>query len=510
MKFFTDILLSLKKHSSKKCLFFMLILFTVLTLIMTEKNSFLNKRSKKTNFSSKFKYSKKRFENLKNSFDSIKGKIKNLLENKQSSPVKKQSTSQSEVMFQPNYYDFPVPSEWNSKIGIAYRDLAGIGYMTKNEFESQLNEIRKGAQGDISKISAIMRVLFEIQNWEYIGNYTDKSENFSFNVIRNKQKGKVVLAFSGTKSTAQLMNQFAYSGGKIYFRESLKSSKYIMIMEYFQTLYIQIFPYLKELIEKAKHKSIKQYIFVGHSLGGAMASLAVFDLMHEKLIKKTSISPVLITFGQPRVGNYAFANELMKSVSIVYRIVNKFDVVPGIPPCKINQKTKNCRNESEKQDINLKFSDYEIPSKGIWNRLLGNTNFLPWHFGGLIYNKAGNNSIECANSEPKFETDCRLETSSDVDYHIYYFGYKIHEIQNPEIFGYNLVNKNINNAESIEKSGKSFKVSNRKSIGNMDFEKAPPPFVLGEKPKIAQGISGTIGSELMKKLKNLNFINRKK
>jgi hypothetical protein len=360
---------------------------------MTEKNSFLNKRSKKTNFSSKFKYSGKRFENLKASFDSIKEKIKNLLENKQSSHIKKQSTTQSEVIFEHNYYDFPVPSKWNSKIGIAYRDLAGIGYMTKNQFESQLNEICKGARGDISKISAIMRVLFEIQNWEYIGNYTDKSDNFSFNVIRNKSKGKVVLAFSGTKSNAQLMDQFANNGGKIYFRKSLKFSKFIMIMEYFQTLYIRIFPYLKELIEKAKDESIKQYIFVGHSLGGAMASLAVFDLLHEKLIKKTAISPILITFGQPRVGNYAFSNELMKSVPIVYRIVNKFDVVAGIPACLINEKSKNCMNESEKKDIDVKFSNYKMSSKGIWNRLWGKKNFLPWHFGGLIYNKAGKNPI---------------------------------------------------------------------------------------------------------------------
>jgi hypothetical protein len=103
-----------------------------------------------------------------------------------------------------------------------------------------------------------------------------------------------------------------------------------------------------------------------------------------------------------------------------------------------------------------------------------------------------------------------LETSIDIDYHVNYFGYRISEIHKPEIFGYNLVNKNINNAESIGKSGKIYNVTNRKSVRNMDFEKAPTPFVLGEKPKKAQGTLGTIGGKLMNQLKNLNIINRKK
>ncbi|KIH63758.1 triacylglycerol lipase [Ancylostoma duodenale] len=44
----------------------------------------------------------------------------------------------------------------------------------------------------------------------------------------------------------------------------------------------------------------------GHSLGGAMATLAAFFLVHSKFVGPDSVK--LITFGQPRVGDKEFAD----------------------------------------------------------------------------------------------------------------------------------------------------------------------------------------------------------
>jgi hypothetical protein len=68
------------------------------------------------------------------------------------------------------------------------------------------------------------------------------------------------------------------------------------------------------------------HIYVtGHSLGGAIATLAAADLF--------SLTPDLTvyTFGSPRVGDLAFASYFDKIVPDTFRIVNEKDLVPHIP-----------------------------------------------------------------------------------------------------------------------------------------------------------------------------------
>ena len=70
--------------------------------------------------------------------------------------------------------------------------------------------------------------------------------------------------------------------------------------------------------------------FTGHSLGGALATLAV-----AKMLSETHVSPVngLYTYGKPRVGAADFEkwfDGLMKSRD--FRFVNDDDIVPHVPP----------------------------------------------------------------------------------------------------------------------------------------------------------------------------------
>lgn len=60
-----------------------------------------------------------------------------------------------------------------------------------------------------------------------------------------------------------------------------------------------------------------QTIFIGHSLGGALATISAFYCIDRNIIKN---EPVLITFGQPRVGNDLFARYLTENIKQIYRI----------------------------------------------------------------------------------------------------------------------------------------------------------------------------------------------
>lgn len=71
--------------------------------------------------------------------------------------------------------------------------------------------------------------------------------------------------------------------------------------------------------------------FVGHSLGGALATLALCDLVQQGIV--TVPRSRLVTFGSPRVGNAAWTLYFQTRFSpISTRVVNKRDVVPHLPP----------------------------------------------------------------------------------------------------------------------------------------------------------------------------------
>lgn len=80
---------------------------------------------------------------------------------------------------------------------------------------------------------------------------------------------------------------------------------------------------LKSIWDKIPLPPIGEIYVVGHSLGGALATLASVRL------KRMGYSPIVFTFGSPRVGNTTFAS----AYDILhYRWVNKADIVPHVPP----------------------------------------------------------------------------------------------------------------------------------------------------------------------------------
>ena len=63
--------------------------------------------------------------------------------------------------------------------------------------------------------------------------------------------------------------------------------------------------------------------FIGHSLGGALATLAAFDI-REQLVhcKQRDTEVICYTFAAPRTGNHAFAREYNALVPDTWSIIN--------------------------------------------------------------------------------------------------------------------------------------------------------------------------------------------
>ncbi|XP_050219949.1 lipase-like [Mercurialis annua] len=66
----------------------------------------------------------------------------------------------------------------------------------------------------------------------------------------------------------------------------------------------------------------------GHSMGGAIAAFCGLDLTVNYEMKNV----VVMTFGQPRIGNAAFASYYSQLVPNTIRVTNDHDIVPHLPP----------------------------------------------------------------------------------------------------------------------------------------------------------------------------------
>ncbi|KHJ84936.1 triacylglycerol lipase [Oesophagostomum dentatum] len=67
----------------------------------------------------------------------------------------------------------------------------------------------------------------------------------------------------------------------------------------------------------------------GHSLGGALASLAASYIANTKMFASNKIK--LVTFGQPRTGDKNYAAAVEKEVPYAFRITHAHDPVPHLP-----------------------------------------------------------------------------------------------------------------------------------------------------------------------------------
>ena len=71
-----------------------------------------------------------------------------------------------------------------------------------------------------------------------------------------------------------------------------------------------------------------QVIFIGHSLGGAIATISSFYFLTNYNFNSENI---LITFGQPKVGSEHFERYLTSNLKQIYRIARPNDIATLFP-----------------------------------------------------------------------------------------------------------------------------------------------------------------------------------
>ncbi|WP_225446435.1 lipase family protein [Paenibacillus rhizovicinus] len=152
----------------------------------------------------------------------------------------------------------------------------------------------------------------------YASSYAGKEEPFGF--VLESDRG-VILAFRGTVSptdwiTDMIAQQTAFK----------PISKNCMTHRGFTEVYMSARDAIYKLLNQTS--ADKPLFVTGHSLGGALATLASLDIA----VNRKPVSLINYTFGAPRVGDPSFVRSYNAAVPISFRVQNEFDVVPHLPP----------------------------------------------------------------------------------------------------------------------------------------------------------------------------------
>jgi len=164
-----------------------------------------------------------------------------------------------------------------------------------------------------------------------IGTYADneKTENFGL-ILISKETNNLIVVLRGTVETA--VTNLIEDGYILPRTQAWKSNPQVPSNVYVHPGFWDAWNLLKPGIMQGIAQAKAQYnathiTFTGHSLGGAMATIAAMDYW-----ATTGHASRVITFGSPRVGNYYFARffEGIFGVNSM-RFVNHYDFIPHLP-----------------------------------------------------------------------------------------------------------------------------------------------------------------------------------
>ncbi|WP_139992811.1 lipase family protein [Paenibacillus paridis] len=158
--------------------------------------------------------------------------------------------------------------------------------------------------------------------------YDNSEERFGF-VLTSERAS--VLAFRGSGSAVDWVSDFI-AQQTVYRPVKNSGLTHKGFTDIYMSARVQIIEILKQLPTQ------KPLFVTGHSLGGALATLAALDISANTAFS----APIVYTFGTPRVGDPNFASSYNAKIATHWRFQNEFDIVPHLPtlvyqPPKTNQ-----------------------------------------------------------------------------------------------------------------------------------------------------------------------------
>jgi triacylglycerol lipase len=141
-------------------------------------------------------------------------------------------------------------------------------------------------------------------------------------VARNDHTNTLAISFRGTRTPTEWLKDFDFLATPY-----LPVKRWGLVHQGFQLVYLSMQASVKRLVQSAIDDSTEVWI-TGHSLGAAVAVLCAPDVA----VNMIDITPKLHTYAGPRTGQASFDDKFDKRVPTCFRVVNRWDIVPQLPP----------------------------------------------------------------------------------------------------------------------------------------------------------------------------------
>jgi len=188
-------------------------------------------------------------------------------------------------------------------------------------------------------------------------------ESFVFALLQNPSTKKFVTAFRGTVGNFELLLEVLEGNPVPYELTPIPGA---LVQNYFYNHYIS---YIRSNITAKLQEAYKlypdyQYVFTGHSLGAAFATLTAFDMITQNIVPREQ--SIMYNFGSPRVGNYILAQAIEETIPELYRVTHWRDLVPHVPPCTKN-KSDICLTTSLSDNLPISWPAYHLSPEIFFN-----------------------------------------------------------------------------------------------------------------------------------------------
>lgn len=214
-------------------------------------------------------------------------------------------TSAKISTFNPNYEGF------NSKKA---RQLAGLVQKSYDQFDDSVKQTNKFANWTQSCGYEIFPLLEQGIN------------PFGF-IAYDEQNSEIFVVFRGTK---KFMEWFKDADTRLVPYPVNEDNIFGSVTAGFRGIYVNLKTQIQDALKKLTHNSNTQVFVTGHSLGGALATLAIPDILKNSQFTDSK-RITLYTFASPRCGNREFATKFEGTKVQHWRIANTEDIVTTVP-----------------------------------------------------------------------------------------------------------------------------------------------------------------------------------
>ena len=169
------------------------------------------------------------------------------------------------------------------------------------------------------------------QNTTHVEFLGDFNKQFGFTALHSPSNS-IIVTFRGSRNFDNWLHDLLFAKPDAPFPTAPKNAKihFGFLSSYYQVR-SEFLTRLKQLRQAYPDSTVR---FLGHSLGGAIALIALLDALSQKLILVNATT--LLSIGAPRVGNAEFAQWAHQQFPNALRIVNQNDLCPHLPPVVAN------------------------------------------------------------------------------------------------------------------------------------------------------------------------------